>query len=299
MNRLVSTTAIAALTLLVSLPALSASAAPVTLAFANNDPLPGQAISVTGDGDDCPLDASGNPGTFIVTLTYTIPAGGTAKVEATGNVGIDGTFASSITLPETAVAASPANGTSSTTCSGVATASNQVDLKVTYHPGSLTLSAKSVAAGGTITATADSCYGGEFVVVYGATGGDPNTFNDGTSGVPAVDRSFTSTLSIPAAQAAGSYDVYALCPGTLYAAKKLTITEAPPTAPVVTVPAVPASPVAVATATLGGGFTNDLTTGRTTSGTGTSGAGTSTGAGTKTPVATAPVAVKGEASFTG
>jgi hypothetical protein len=271
-NRLISSAAIAALTLIASLPALPASAAPVTLSVADIDPLPGQKIDVTGDGDDCPADSSGAAGTFTVTLTYTTPAGATADVVATGAVAADGTFASSVTLPATAVSDAAASIISSATCSGVATASNKVTLSVLYHSGTLTLSAATVAAGGTITASGDGCYGGEFVIVYGTAGGDPNDFDDGASGVPAADRSFTTTMTIPAAQAAGSYDVYSLCPGTEYVAKQMTVTAAAASA------STSSSSAPVSSTTLGGGFN---------------------AGGTATPVATAPVAVAGEAAFTG
>jgi hypothetical protein len=271
-NRLASGAAIAALTLLASLPALPASAAPVTLSVADIDPLPGQSIAVSGDGDDCPADSSGNPGTFTVTLSYTTPAGATATVVSNGTVADDGTFASSVTLPATAVSDAAASIISSATCSGVATSSNKVTLSVLYHSGTLNLSATTVAAGGTVTASGDGCYGGEFVIVYGTAGGDPNAFDDGASGVPAADRSFTTTMTIPVGQAAGSYDVYVLCPGTEYVAKQMAVTAAAAGAG----PAAAAVPLAVPT--LGGGFTTDSGT---------------------TPVATAPVAVKGEAAFTG
>lgn len=281
MNRLVSSAAIAALTLVASLPAVPASAAPVTLVVTNIDPLPGEQVNVTGDGDNCPADSFGGAGTFTVSLTYTTPAGSTSTAVATGAVAADGTFASSVTLPDTAASNAAASIISSATCSGVATASNKVTLSVLYHTGTLKLSASTVAAGGTVTASGDGCYGGEFVIVYGTAGGDPNAFTDGTSGVPAPDRSFTSTLTIAATQAANRYDVYALCPGTEYVAKQMTVTAAAVTPTVSTSPTPTASSIPVSTTSLGGGFTGGAT-------------GTS-----KTPIATAPVAVKGEAAFTG
>lgn len=288
-NRLVSSAAIAALTLLASLPAVAANAAPVTLIVNGIDPLPGQTFTVTGDGDNCPADAAGNSGTFSVTLTYTTPAGASATVASTGSVAADGTFASSLTLPETAASNAPADVISAATCSGVATASNRVTLSVLYHTGTLKLSASTVTAGSTITTSGDSCYGGEFVIVYGTKGGDPNTYTDGASGVPASDRSFTTKLTIPPTQTAGAYDVYSLCPGTQYTAKALTVNAGAVTS--TTSPPAPAPSTASSTApssvtTFGGGFTD------------VRGQGTTTGGGT-TPVATAPVAVKGQAAYTG
>jgi hypothetical protein len=287
-NRFASGAALAALTLLASLPALPASAAPVTLFATNIDPLPGERIDVTGDGDDCPADASGVLGTFTATLTYTTPAGTTANVVATGTVAADGTFSSSVTLPENAVSDEPASVVAAITCSGVETASNRVSLSVLYHTGTLTLSSQTVAAGGTLTASGTGCYGGEYVVVYGTAGGDPNGFTNGSSGTPKADRSFTTTLTVPPATARGAYDVYALCPGTSYVEQRVAVTAAAagapaPSATTTTLPTV--APVTVAT--WGGGFTG--TGGGTTSGSST----------TTTPVATAPVAVAGEAAFTG
>ncbi|MEP7054875.1 MAG: hypothetical protein ABI912_06470 [Actinomycetota bacterium] len=281
MNRLASSAAIAALTLLVSVPALPASAAPVTLVVPQIDPLPGAKVDFTGDGDDCPADASRKAGTFTVTLSYTTPAGATAQILANGSVAADGTFASSVTLPDTAVSGAAASIISSATCSGVTTASNKVPLSVLYHNGTLTLSAATVAAGATITASGDGCYGGEFVIVYGPAKGDPNTFPDGASGIPAADRSFTTTMTIPVAQATGSYDVYALCPGTVYAAKQMAVTAAAAGAS----SSAPAAPLA--SATLGGGFNA------------ASGVSGVSGPAAPAPVAVAPVAVKGEVAFTG
>lgn len=303
MNRLVSGAALVALTLLASLPALPASAAPVTLVAGDLDPLPGQAIPITGDGDDCPADSAGTAGTFLVSLTYTTVASTTATVTVAGAVSPEGTYSTSVTLPDTAVANVPASVIGTSTCGGVATESNRVNLAVLYHSGALTLSASTVAAGGRVTVTGTKCYGGEFLVLYGPEGGDPTSFDSGTSGVPAADRTFSSILTIPADQAEGAYEVFVRCPGTEFVARKLEITVAPaPTAsaspgPTVTVPGsdptfdVPDVTVSapVTTTTLGGGFTGIVDR------TAVSG-GTTTGT---TPVATAPVAVRGEAAFTG
>jgi len=296
------------------------------------DPLPGQTFTLAGDGDDCPASESGAAGTFVATLTYRTPAGITTDLNTTGSVAADGTFSSSVTLPETAASNAPTDIISSTTCAGTTTESNRVTLKVLYHPGTLSLSANSVSAGGTITASGGNCYGGEFLVVYGPSGSDPGTFDDGKSGVPGDDRSFRTTLTIPAAQSPGRYVVYAFCPGTDFteiamtvnagsvsptASAPVTASSAPATVSASSAPAtvsassasptVSASPVIItvvsptatasspsSTTTLGGGFTGQRT-GGTTSGTTP---GTTSGIGT-TPVATAPVAVRGEATFTG
>lgn len=294
MNRFASGAAIAALTLLASVPALPAAAQTpaVTLVVADIDPTPGQRIDVTGDGADCPADASGNPGTFQVTLTYTTPTGTTANVVSNGAISAAGTFTSSVTLPETAVADEPASVVAASTCSGVATASNRVTLSVLYHTGTFTLSSGTVAAGGTLTASGTTCYGGEYVIVYGTAGADPNDFTNGTSGTPAADRTFTTTLTIPPAAVQGRYDVYALCPGTEFVEQQMTVTAAAAAPAATAAPSITVTTVATAApvseATLGGGF-NGTTTGGTTTGGGI----------VSTPVAGAPVAVAAEAAFTG
>lgn len=324
MNRLVNGAALVALTLLASLPALPASAAPVTLTVGDPDPLPGGVIPLSGDGDDCPADSAGVAGSFLATLTYTTVASTTATVTATGAVAADGTFTGSVTLPETAVSNVPASVISTSTCSGVATESNRVALAVLYHDGILTVSAPRVAAGGRVTTTGTNCFGGEFLVLYGPASGDPTNFDTGNSGVPGTDRKFSSILTIPADQAKGSYDIFVRCPGTQFPTMRLVITAAAASASPSASPAAPAVPVSpgptttlpapdetfpvpeltssepVTTTTLGGGFTG---VGATTSGGGGVNATvTNAGAGTNpaaTPVATAPVAVRGEATFTG
>jgi hypothetical protein len=265
-NRLVSGAAVAALTLLASLP-MSAAHAAVALTVSDAAPLPGAAITVSGDGDDCPA-AGGNPGTYSVRLRYTVPAGTTADVTETGNVSAVGTFTANLTIPENAVTEAPASITATATCAGGVQNSNTVALTIGHRSGTLDLSVATVAAGGDVTVTADNCYGGEYLVVYGAQGGDPNNFESGASGTPAADRSFSVVLTIPATTAAGDYDVYALCPGTQYTTQPLAVTAG-----------AESTEVAAATveATIGGGFTG----------------------GSTTPIASAPTAVEGVANFTG
>ncbi|MEO6713381.1 MAG: hypothetical protein ABIM89_08145 [Mycobacteriales bacterium] len=295
MNRFASGAALTALTLLASLPALpvSAQTPAVTLSVADVDPLPGQRVDVSGDGPDCPADASG-AGSFSVTLTYTTPALATATVVVSGAVATNGTFTTSVTLPDTAVSEQPASIASSSTCSGIATPSNRVTLSVLYHTGVETLSAATVAAGGSVTVSGTNCYGGEYVILYGPAGQDPNDYTNGTSGAPAADRAFAATLTIPPTMAVGRYDVYALCRGTEYVEQQMTVTAraaAPaattaPTAAATTVTTV--APAPAPSATWGGGFIGG--------GTAATGVG---GSVTTTPVATAPVAVAAEAAFTG
>jgi hypothetical protein len=266
-NRLVSGTAVAAFAMLASLPLTPAHAA-VTLQVSDIDPQPGQTLTINGDGDDCP-ETAGVPGTFSVRLRYTQPAGTTADVVATGDVETNGVFTTTVTLPENAVADAAASVTATATCAGVVQDSNTVSLAVLYRTGAVSLSASSVTAGGSVTVTAANCYGGEYLIVYGEAGGDPNDFESGASGTPAADRSVSVALTIPATTAAGSYDVYALCPGTEYETQTLAVRSATVTT---------ASAAATVEATIGGGMIADLAA---------------------TPIAKAPTAISGNASFTG
>lgn len=211
-----TTVAVATAALALLLPAAPAgagfnhsiTASPTTLR-------PNESTTVTGTSD-C------NSSPYVVTISYTNPAGDPATATASGTTDASGEYTQPITLPETAVAGEPATVSSNiTSCNGGGAApSNTVNLTVNAYEGTLAVDPDEGETGTEVTITGTNCYGDDIVIAFGD--GDefpyevePVTLNE--------DRTFSATFTIPDEAGPGEYAFAAECPGSDFELAPFTV----------------------------------------------------------------------------